>query len=145
MKKIWVFITTCLLSFFLVIPCYAEEVNINEIPDQVDPQFYDSETYDYYREQIPDYITSFNYEFAQWYVENHTDSETNITYEEEPESETYINEEEDYSQDVDNQYIEENYIEEEEKQTKELDIKNSFERFAKNSVISLILGIMGLI
>ena len=63
MKKIWVFITTCLLSFSLVIPCYAEEVNINEIPDQVDPQFYDSKTYDYYREQIPDYITSFNYEF----------------------------------------------------------------------------------
>lgn len=142
MKKIWVFITTCLLSFSLVIPCYAEEVNINEIPDQVDPQFYDSETYDYYREQIPDYITSFNYEFAQWYVENHTDSETNIKYEEEPE--TYISEEEDYSQDVDNQYTEENYIEEEQ-QIEKKDIEDSFKYFAKNSVISLILGIMRLI
>ena len=142
MKKIWVFITTCLLSFSLVIPCYAEEVNINEIPDQVDPQFYDSETYDYYREQIPDYITSFNYEFAQWYVENHTDSETNIKYEEEPE--TYISEEEDYSQDVDNQYTEENYIEEEQ-QIEKRDIEDSFKYFAKNSVISLILGIMRLI
>ena len=142
MKKIWVFITTCLLSFSLVIPCYAEEVNINEIPDQVDPQFYDSKTYDYYREQIPDYITSFNYEFAQWYVENHTDSETNIKYEEEPE--TYISEEEDYSQDVDNQYTEENYTEEEQ-QIEKRDIEDSFKYFAKNSVISLILGIMRLI
>lgn len=142
MKKIWVFITTCLLSFSLVIPCYAEEVNINEIPDQVDSQFYDSETYDYYREQIPDYITSFNYEFAQWYVENHTDSETNIKYEEEPE--TYISEEEDYSQDVDNQYTEENYIEEEQ-QIEKKDIEDSFKYFAKNTVISLLLGIMRLI
>ena len=142
MKKIWVFIATCLLSFSLVIPCYAEEVNINEIPDQVDPQFYDSETYDYYREQIPNYITSFNYEFAQWYVENHTDSETNIRYEEEPE--TYISEEEDYSQDVDNQYTEENYIEKEQ-QIEKKDIEDSFKYFAKNSVISLILGIMRLI
>lgn len=62
MKKIWAFITTFLLSFSLIIPCYAQEVD--------DLGFTSVEEYDYYREKIPDYVETFSKEFAEWYVNN---------------------------------------------------------------------------